>query len=147
MKKQFKMVVTLLLTVCLIAVPLIPASAATPEEISPCFNNTSLGTIRANISTSGLMTISYLLTGYQDVTTKIVVTTYIEKKTLGLFWTRVDNGQPNKQWVDTIYDFWYGGSRTYQLSSKGTYRTIAVYKVYGSGGTADEITCKVENKY
>ena len=83
--------------------------------------------------------IYYDYTGLSGKTTKVVITTYIEKKTLGLFWSRVENGQPNNQWVDTSY--------TFQLSSTGTYRVTVTYKVYGSGGAADEIKCVMKDSY
>lgn len=74
-----------------------------------------------NISSSGKVTINRY-TGFPLTTTKAVITMYIEKRTLGLFWTRVDIGEPDNQWVDTIKNYSYNGSRTYQLSSSGTYR-------------------------
>ena len=64
---------------------------------------------------------------------------YIEKKVLGLFWSRVDIGTTDDQWVDTIYDYRYTGSRTYQLPSSGTYRVTVNFKIYGNGGAADNI--------
>lgn len=149
MKKQIKRLFISILTLCLIIVPLgsVSASAATKEEMMPYYNNTESARITTNVDDNGKLTISYRFVGYSSITTKVVITTYIEKKTLGLFWTRVDNGQPDKQWVDTIYDYRYIDSRTYNLSSKGTYRITAKYKVYGNGGSADEITCQTKVSY
>lgn len=141
MNQKFKRMLATVLVLCLSVVPFcsVSASAATQEEVTPYFNNTLSTTTAMNISSSGKMTISYQYSGYASITTKAVITTYIEKKTLGLFWTRVDIGTTEDQWVDTINDYRYTGSRSYQLSSSGTYRVTVVYKIYGSGGAADEI--------
>lgn len=51
----------------------------------------------------------------------------------------MDIGTANDEWVDTINKSNYSGTRTYQLSSEGTYRVNVEYKIYGSGGSADVI--------
>ena len=66
---------------------------------------------------------------------------------MGLFWTRVDIGTTNDEWVDTINNYRYTGSRTHQLSSSGTYRVTVNFKIYGSGGTADEIEKDIKFSY
>lgn len=149
MKKQVKRIFVAMLILCLTIVPLSPASAAVADgnEIMPMYNNVGSATATINISSSGKLTIGYQYSGYSSITTKAVITTYIEKKTLGLFWTRVDIGQTNDEWVDTINDYRYTGSRTYQLSSSGTYRVTVIYKIYGSGGSADEIECQAKDSY
>lgn len=149
MRKQIKRMLVIVFALCLSIVPFysVSASATTQEEMAPYFNNTLSTTTSMNINSSGKMTISYKYSGYASITTKAVITTYIEKKTLGLFWTRVDIGTTNEQWVDTINDYRYTGSRTYQLSSSGTYRVTVVYKIYGSGGAADEIEYQAKDSY
>lgn len=149
MKKQIKRMFVAILVLCLSIVPLCPVSAAvaSENEIMPLYNNVSNATATMSINDSGKMTITYTYTGSSSVTTKAVITTYIEKRTLGLFWTRVDNGQTDKQWVDTINNYKYSGSRTYQLSSTGTYRVTINYKIYGTGGAADEIEKQITASY
>ncbi len=148
MKRQFKRLLVAVLTVCLLVVPLYPVSAAAPQnEIMPLFNNTASASVVIGINDSGKMTINYQYVGFSGITTHAVITTYIEKKTLGLFWTRVENGQPNNQWVDTVNGHSATGTRTCQLAEKGTFRVTAVYKVYGSGGAADEIECQATDTY
>ena len=145
MTKRLKVLVSAILVLCLFIVPLSPVSAA--EGITPRYNNVATVTANMGISDSGKMTINYKYTGSSSVTTKAVITTYIEKKFLGLFWRRVDIGTTDDQWVDTINDYKYAGSRTYQLSSTGTYRVTVIYKIYGSGGAADEIECQMTDSY
>lgn len=149
MKKQIKRMFVAILVLCLSIAPLCPVSAAvaSENEIMPLYNNVASVTANMGISDSGKMTINYSYTGSSSVTTKAIITTYIEKRTLGLFWTRVDNGQTDKQWVDTINNYRYTGSRTYQLSSTGTYRVTINYKIYGSGGSADEIEKQITASY
>ena len=147
MTKRLKGIITAILVLCLFIVPLSPVSAATDEGIMPRFNNVSTVTTNMSISNSGKMTITYKYSGAESITTKAVITTYIEKKFLGLFWKRVDIGTTDNKWVDTINDYMYVGSRTHQLSSSGTYRVTVVYKIYGTGGSADEIEYQAKDSY
>lgn len=73
------------------------------DEAVPFYNNVYSVSSTASISSSGLLTVTNSYTGSSSVTTKAVITTYIERKTLGIFWSRVDIGQTNDEWVDTIY--------------------------------------------
>ena len=148
-RTKLKSTIVTILTLCLLLVPFgtVSASATQTEEIMPLYNNTSSTISAMSINDSGTMTISYRYSGYPSVTTKAVITTYIEKKTLGLFWTRVDIVTDNDEWVDTINDYRYSGSRTYKLSSKGTYRVKISYKIYGSGGSADVIPYEKTDTY
>lgn len=142
MNKSIKKMLAAILTLCLFVVPIcsVSVSAAIPQnEIMPLYNNVNTATANLAITNSGKLTINYTYAGFSGVTTKAVITTYIEKKFLGLFWTRVDIGTTNDEWVDTIYDYRYTGSRTFQLSSSGTYRVTVNFKIYGSGGSADVI--------
>lgn len=72
----------------------------------------------------------------------------MEKKFLGVFWTRVDiPNNTEDQWVDIINNYSYIGSHTLQLSSSGTYRITVTYKIYGNGGAADEIKKQATASY
>ena len=93
------------------------------------------------------MNINYNYTGNSSTTSKAVITTYIEKQFLFIFWTRVDIGTTDNKWTQTVNNYRYTGTRTFKLPSTGTYRTTVVYEVYGSGGSADTITCQDEITY
>ena len=150
MNQGIKKILVSLLAFCLLTTPVFSVSTAAVTakySIAPLYNNTATVLTSMTINNSGKMSINYNVAGFSSLTTKISITTYIEKKTLGLFWMRVDNGQANEQWVDTIYNYKYNGSRTYQLSSSGTYRVTVVYKVYGSGGSADKIEYQKTDSY
>ncbi len=147
MIKSLKGFISAVLILCLFVIPLSPVSAATDEGITPRFNNVATITSAMSINDSGKMTISYKYSGAESITTKAVITTYIEKKYLGLFWRRVDIGTVDDEWVDTIYDYMYAGTRVHQLSASGTYRVTVVYKIYGSGGSADEVEYQATDSY
>ena len=85
------------------------------------FNNTILASSVAAVSSSGLLTVTNQYQGISGKTTKGEITTYIEKKTWGLFWKRVDIGEPNNEWYDVIYNYVYAGDHTFQLPSKGRF--------------------------
>ena len=149
MNKQIKRFLACVLIVSLSIISLTPVSAAKAfsETVAPFYNNVASATATININSSGKLTIGYKYFGYSSVTTKAVITTYIEKKILGLFWERVDIGITNNKWKDTVNDYRYSGIRTYQLSSSGTYRVTVIYNIYGSGGSADEIKCQAKDSY
>lgn len=67
--------------------------------------------------------------------TSAEIHTYVERKTLGLFWVKVDNGQPNKTWVDTSTALAHGVNYSLTLTQTGTYRVTAEYTFYGSSGS------------
>lgn len=147
MKKQTKRILTMLLTVCITVVSfgVIQVLAA---DVMPLYNNVLTTNTTMSIDDNGLMTITNRYSGIQSTTTKAVITTYVEKKFLGLFWTRVDiANNDDDQWVDTVYDTNYTGKRSLQLSSTGTYRVTTTYKIYGTGGAADEITKQATATY
>ena len=142
-----KLVSLILANVLLLLIVFVPAKAAVQEEIAPCYNNVLTASSTATISSSGVITVINTYTGSQSETTKAVITTYIVKKTLGIFWSRVDIGQTDDEWVDTIYNYKYSGSHSIQLPSTGTYRVTVEYVIYGSGGAADTITKEIEKSY
>ena len=67
--------------------------------------------------------------------TSAKISTYVERRVLGLFWVKVDNGQPNKTWVDTSTATTYNKQYTLQLPQTGTYRVTAEFIFYGSSGS------------
>lgn len=149
MNKQIKKIVSAILILCLSVTGMcaITASASTPEIIAPRYNNTSHTSCAMKINESGLMTIDYSIDGKPGLMTKAVITTNIEKRTLGLFWSKVDIGTRNNEWTDTTSSCLYTKKRTYQLSSSGTYRINVEIKVYGSGGTADTVNYQLKDSY
>ena len=127
------------LLLVLILGTLISTAMASDYEIMPCYNNTMGTSTNFVISSTGEAEISITYDAYQDYFTSATITSYIEKRTLGLFWTRVDIGQPNNEWVDTSTRYYNAFGHTIQLPSTGTYRATVVYEINGTGGAADVI--------
>ena len=126
----------------IIAIILILSSSTSAFAVfsyEPKFNNTITASSVASISDGGLLTITNKYQGE--------ITTYVEKKTMGFFWTRVDIGQPDNQWHDVIYNYMYIGDHTFQLASHGTYRITVIYVISGTGGDPDTITRTTTKTY
>lgn len=152
MAKSIRKRLLALILVCVSVFTMFSVSASAVQAhaadiATPYYNNVATARSSATISSSGKLTITNSYAGMEDLTTKAVITTYVEKKVLGLFWTRVDIGTADNQWVDTIYDFMYTGSHSVQLSSEGTYRITVKYVISGTGGSADEIISEIEKEY
>jgi len=146
MKKHIKKLISLTLFICMLTTTLSSATIY-GSEITPRYNNVYNATATTSVNDSGTLSIKYYYSGISGTTTKAVITTYIEKQFLFIFWTRVDIGTTNNEWTQTVNNYKYSGTRTFNLPSTGTYRTTVIYEVYGSGGSADTITCQDEVTY
>ena len=120
---------------------------ASNDGIMPCFNNTLTTSTNFTITTAGKATISASYDGYYGVTTGATITSYIEKRTLGIFWSRVDIGQPNNEWVDVTTDYYDAFVHEFYLEKTGTYRATVVYEIRGTGGATDVIDYVQERTY
>ena len=134
-------IIAILLLVVVIGVIAVPAAAAMIENdlIMPCYNNTASTSTNFSISTAGKATVTAVYNGHKGITTGATVTSYIEKRTLGIFWTKVDIGEPNNEWVDTSTDYAEAFVHEFWLEDKGTYRATVVYEISGTGGATDVI--------
>ena len=127
----------LVLIVVLLVVSVIPMISA--DTIMPRLNNTANTSTNFTITSAGKATVTATYNGYRGITTGATVTSYIEKRTLGLFWTKVDIGEPNNEWVDTSTDYADVFGHIIYLEDTGTYRATVVYEISGSGGATDVI--------
>lgn len=110
-------------------------------------NTISSVTSTVNINSDGELSIIYRNIANSSKVQKVTVTTYIEKKHLGIFWQRIDIGTINNEWIDTIHDCLYIGSRSYLLPEPGVYRTTVSYKFYDSNSLISTITCQSEDSF
>ncbi len=119
---------------------IVPISA---DEPAPCYVNTLSTTTNFGIWSDGeaFVMVSYL--GYEDRATSAEITVQIQKKTLGLFWTDVSN----RSWTINAYGYRYAEEIIFQLSSKGTYRAVVNYTIYGFGGGPDVTESICQDKY
>lgn len=134
-----------LVSVFLLCKPL--TAPATAAEITPYFNNVVSADVQGYVSSAGVLTLDYYCAGRSGITEKIVIRTYIEKKVAGLFWSRVDIGGSNNEWVFVSNSSSYSTAKSFTLPSKGTYRVSVTFTVSGSGGDADTIQRTLEKTY
>ena len=132
-KRGIALALSLLTLLAFFAVPISRVSAATT------YNNTTSVTMNTSISSAGLLNTSLHVSGKSGITSKIHVELYVEKRILGIFWSRVDIGTPDNIWTDSITGCTYNNTFSTQLNSTGTFRVTAEFTVYGSGGAADII--------
>lgn len=100
-----------------------------------------------SIDSAGVATVSVSYAGNATTFTDITVETYIQKRSLGLVWTKVDNGEPNKTWVDTSTSQTGTFVHNLQLDSTGTYRAVFKITFSGTGASDDIITERIEDVY
>ena len=144
-----KRILSLILLVVILGSLVISAFAATADNggIMPRYNNTASTSTNFVISTAGKATITAVYNGDYGITTGATITSYIEKRTLGIFWSRVDIGQPNNEWVDISTEYYDAFGHEFWLEKTGTYRATVVYEVRGTGGPADIIDYQQERTY
>ena len=133
-----KFTICLLCLLMIFSCTTIPAVAAN-EVISPYYNNVASVNTVFSISDSGTATVKLQYRGIVGTTTGATITTKIQKKTLGLIWTKVDIGTTNNEWVDTATGVTYSTTHSVTLPDTGTYRVVVNYEINGTGGATDEI--------
>ena len=116
----------------------VPA-AATNDGIMPCYNNVISTRTQFDISDSGVATVTVSYNGIPGVTTGATITTKIQKRSLGLIWTKIDIETTNNEWVDSTRVESYSTFHSVALPDTGTYRVIVEYEITGTGGANDVI--------
>ncbi len=133
-KKGSMLVLALLMMIMSVYVPFKQAEAATT------YNNTTSASLSGSVNANGRLTASLYVLGIKGKTTRIETSLYVEKRILGIFWSRVDIGCEDNIWHDSVTNYYYSNSFCCDLSSTGTYRVTVTYTVSGSGGASDVIT-------
>ena len=119
----------------------IPAYAISADgEITPRYSiNIDVSSI-PNLSSSGLLTVTNSYGVNDSRVTQVVITTYVEKRNLLLFWNRVDIGTANNEWVDYGSNGHFAKSHSAQMPDSGTYRITATFDVYNGSTLLDSIS-------
>ena len=99
------------------------------------------------ITDTGMAEVSVDYVANSTSFTNVTIETYIQKRTLGLIWTKVDNGEVNKTWIDTSTAEYGYFVHHLQLEDNGTYRTVFKITFSGTGAEDDVITEKVVAVY
>ena len=141
MKKILKKWAALGLAVLLVWSSWITVYAASADnEIMPLYNtNISVDSI-PNLSSTGRLTVTNTYGVNDSRVTQVVITSYVEKRSLLLFWDRVDIGTTNDEWVA------YGGNGDFaktfsaQMPGSGTYRVTTTFDVYSGTTLLDSIS-------
>ena len=136
-------VFSLILFIIILSTSVLAVSA----EVMPRLNNTAGTSSSFSISSTGKATLVATYDGYRNVTSGATITSYIEKRTLGVFWTKVDIDQPNNEWVDSSSNYYGAFGHEFQLKNTGTYRATIIYEISGTGGATDVIEYEQERTY
>ena len=108
-------------------------------EAATMYYNTSAALLNCSVNSNGLLEATLSVTGIKNRTTHISVELYVEKKILGLFWSRINIGYPDNIWTDSTTNYLYSNIFTTSLPSEGTYRVTVTFTVSGTGGANDVI--------
>lgn len=83
------------------------------------------------ITNTGRASIVYSVSSSPNSGT-VIIKTYIEKRTAGIFWRRLNISKTNNEWTERTTKSYYTGSHYVDVSDDGTYR--ATVKVTASNG-------------
>lgn len=135
-----KYLTAIALTFLLMCTALPFAYATTPEyEIMPFLNTSIHATSTPDLSSSGSLSVTNTYSSGDSQITQVVVTTYVEKRSLLLFWNRVDIGVAGNEWIDHGVDGYFSKTHYAQMPSSGTYRVIATFDVYNGNTLLDSL--------
>lgn len=120
-------------------------TALNTYAVQPRLSNVYMYSTNFGISDDGIAEMYFEYEGKPDTFAYVTIEIYLEKRTLGLFWSRVDNGLEDNKWR-FVRSATHGYIiETFQLKSTGTYR--ATYDITFSGnGTADDVMQEVHTQ-
>ena len=114
------------------------AAEETSSVIQPRLSNIYTCSVDFAITPSGFASVYFDYYGDPDVFESATAEIYLEKRFLGIFWSRVDIGVTDNVWVDVLYENDGYVDHTIQLEKTGTYR--AKFKLTFTGtNTADDV--------
>ncbi len=133
-KRGIALALSLLTLFAFFVVPISRVSAAT------MYNNVINVSASSSVSSGGLLQTALYAIGTKGVTSRIIIELYVEKRILGVFWSKVEIGVPDNVWIDSVNSHIYNNTFSTQLNSSGTYRVTVTFTISGSGGPDDIIT-------
>ncbi len=117
----------------------------TENGISPCHSQCEESSFGFYIEDDGTAHVNVSYTG-KPTFTNAVSTVKIQKKFLGIFWTTVDIGYTDNEWVVNSTDRFGTFGNTFYLSDSGTYRAVFKLEMYGTGDS-DTIETNIEKSF
>ena len=140
--KTTRRILLVLLCMAMVMAATLPVCA-----VEPRLSHGVITSYGFNIDSAGWSELNVTYAGNDTTFTSFTVETYIQKRSLGFIWTKVDNGEPDKTWVDTSTDQAGFFVHTLQLESTGTYRAVFKFIFSGTGAEDDVIEDRVERTY
>ena len=148
MKEKSKMaVLTLLIITSLLnfAVPVMAADQNT--SIMPLWDVTNQSDIIFTISEEDNAVVWVKYTADNSVFKEANLTVKIQKRTLLLFWTTVDIGEPDNEWTAKSTNINGIFNKSFPLEKTGTYRAVITLEIVGTNGKTDIIENIIECEY
>ena len=127
-----KRIIALLMTLVLLFCGATPTLAATPEDISPLYLQTSQASISFVILEDGTAEWTIVCMGYSTAES-ITAVSYLERK-VGSVWFRVNMEAPENEYTYTVQASDMFKAYTMQLTRSGTYRAFVELTVRGANG-------------
>ena len=140
MKRTIQRSMTLVLSLLMLMAFLVAPNAKASAEVEPKYNSAIYVDSNSYINTAGMLQSAIQAKGEKGNTTRIEVELYVEKRVLGIFWTRVDIGTASNTWTDTVNNWQYSNTFSTQLSSSGTYRVTVKFTAFCADGSSDVAT-------
>lgn len=140
MKRTIQRSMTLVLSLLMLIAFFVAPNAKASVGIEPKYNGLIDVAIRTTVTTNGRLISVLDANGKKGNTTRIEIELYVERRVLGIFWTRVDIGTPNNTWIDSINNWQYSNTFSTQLSSSGTYRVTVKFTAFCADGSSDVVT-------
>lgn len=146
MKKIGKAYIIILVIVVLLNSNII-VSAADNSNIMPLWDVTNQSDMVFNISEEGNAVVWVKYTADSSVFKEANLTVKIQKRTLLLFWTTVDIGEPNNEWTAKSTNINGIFNKSFPLDKTGTYRAVITLEIVGTNGKTDTIEETIECEY
>ncbi|MBQ7322782.1 MAG: hypothetical protein IJW99_11840 [Clostridia bacterium] len=140
--KKSKQLTLILLCILMMMASVLPVYAADAR-----LSHGAIASCGFDIGSDGWSEITISYSGNTTSFTSFTVEAYIQKRTLGFIWTKVDNGEPNKTWVDSSTNLMDSFLFGLQLDNKGTYRAVYTLTFSGTGAPDDVIEDTIERTY
>lgn len=148
MKKRILTLVLILSMLFVMGIGGFTVSAAENEKnVTPRFTNCNYCNFIFQVLDPGEAHVSVRYSAKADVFTQAKLTVKIQKKFLGLFWTTVDIGTTNDEWVAYSTDINGQFYNYFNVDGTGTYRAVFCVEMYGTSGVVDTIEDTIEYKY
>lgn len=148
-RKLFATIMAVIL-LCSAYLPLLTVTGYAADgdiSISPYYVNCTGCSCTFSAAYGGQAHVSVTYSAKSDAFTYAKLTVKIQKRVLGIFWSTVDIGEPDNEWVAYCYDVYGSFYNSFPLESTGTYRAVFTVEFHGTSGEVDVIEDTIESAY